>query len=450
MPHTLKRKISLVQATAINMIDMVGIGPFVTLYMVIQIMNGPWFLYAWLVGAFLAFLDAMVWSELGAAYPLAGGSYNFLKIAYGEKKWGRLFSFLYVWQTCIQAPLVMASAAIGFATYLSYFQPLDFWQTKLVSGGVVVLVVILLYRKIEAIGRISVVMRLSVFAIFGWIITGALLHGNILEPLRHMNDNVVFNRLFFVALGQASVKSIYSYLGYYNVCHLGSEIKAPGRNIPVSMFISVAGIFILYMALNLSVVSVIPWQDAMQSRYVVSTFINEVSGRSASKIATVLILVVAFSSVFSATLGYSRVPYAAAVDGAFFKVFGKLHPTKDFPYVSLLFLGALGFLFSMLFRMGDVIDAILAMRILVQFIAQAIGVILLRKKYGTENLPYRMPLYPFPVIISVAIWLFVFYATGWFALYGSAIALAGVLVYYGKEMLIRKRLKQATGEGLAD
>ena len=450
MPHTLKRKISLVQATAINMIDMVGIGPFVTLYMVIQIMNGPWFLYAWLVGAFLAFLDAMVWSELGAAYPLAGGSYNFLKIAYGEKKWGRLFSFLYVWQTCIQAPLVMASAAIGFATYLSYFQPLDFWQTKLVSGGVVVLVVILLYRKIEAIGRISVVMWLSVFAIFGWIITGALLHGNILEPLRHMNDNVVFNRLFFVALGQASVKSIYSYLGYYNVCHLGSEIKAPGRNIPVSMFISVAGIFILYMALNLSVVSVIPWQDAMQSRYVVSTFINEVSGSSASKIATVLILVVAFSSVFSATLGYSRVPYAAAVDGAFFKVFGKLHPTKDFPYVSLLFLGALGFLFSMLFRMGDVIDAILAMRILVQFIAQAIGVILLRKKYGTENLPYRMPLYPFPVIISVAIWLFVFYATGWFALYGSAIALAGVLVYYGKEMLIRKRLKQATGQGLAD
>jgi amino acid transporter len=413
-------------------------------------MNGPWFLYAWLVGAFLAFLDAMVWSELGAAYPLAGGSYNFLKIAYGEKKWGRLFSFLYVWQTCIQAPLVMASAAIGFATYLSYFQPLDFWQTKLVSGGVVVLVVILLYRKIEAIGRISVVMWLSVFAIFGWIITGALLHGNILEPLRHMNDNVVFNRLFFVALGQASVKSIYSYLGYYNVCHLGSEIKAPGRNIPVSMFISVAGIFILYMALNLSVVSVIPWHDAMQSRYVVSTFINEVSGSSASKIATVLILVVAFSSVFSATLGYSRVPYAAAVDGAFFKVFGKLHPTKDFPYVSLLFLGALGFLFSMLFRMGDVIDAILAMRILVQFIAQAIGVILLRKKYGTENLPYRMPLYPFPVIISVAIWLFVFYATGWFALYGSAIALAGVLVYYGKEMLIRKRLKQATGQGLAD
>jgi amino acid transporter len=216
------------------------------------------------------------------------------------------------------------------------------------------------------------------------------------------------------------------------------------------MFMSVTGIFILYMALNLSVVSVIPWNDAMQSRYVVSTFINEVSGSSASKIATVLILVVAFSSVFSATLGYSRVPYAAAVDGAFFKVFGKLHPTKDFPYVSLLFLGALGFLFSMLFRMGDVIDAILAMRILVQFIAQAIGVILLRKKYGTENLPYRMPLYPFPVIISVAIWLFVFYATGWFALYGSAIALAGVLVYYLKEMLIRKRLKQATGQGLAD
>src|SRR5436305_7346925 len=138
MSDSLKRSIGLIQATAINMTDMVGIGPFVTLYMVISIMNGPWFLYAWLVGAFLAFMDAMVWSELGAAYPLAGGSYNFLKIAYGEKKWGRLFSFLYVWQTCIQAPLVMASASIGFAEYLNYFIPLSFIASKIISGMVVV------------------------------------------------------------------------------------------------------------------------------------------------------------------------------------------------------------------------------------------------------------------------------------------------------------------------
>src|SRR3954463_247199 len=203
MAELFKRKISLVQATAINMIDMVGIGPFVTLYMVIRIMNGPWFLYAWLIGAFLAFMDAMVWSELGAAYPMAGGSYNFLKIGYGEKKWGKLFSFLYVWQTCIQAPLVMASAAIGFAEYLGYFFPIEAWQSKIVSGAVVILVVVLLYRKIEAIGKISLVMWVSVFAIFGWIIIGAVGKGNFLQPILHMNDGLVFSKLFVVLLGQA-------------------------------------------------------------------------------------------------------------------------------------------------------------------------------------------------------------------------------------------------------
>jgi amino acid transporter len=430
MEQSLKRRINLVQATAINMIDMVGIGPFVTLYMVISIMNGPWFLYAWIGGAFLAFMDAMIWSELGAAYPMAGGSYNFLKIAYGEKKWGRLFSFLYVWQTCIQAPLVMASASIGFAEYLNYFIPLSFIASKIISGMVVVLVIVLLYRKIDEIGKISVAMWVSVFAIFGWIIYGALIHGNFLAPLSQMNEGLKPDHLFFIALGQASVKSVYSYLGYYNVCHLGGEIKNPERNIPKSMFFSITGIFILYMALNISVASVIPWHTAMKDSHVVSSFIQNVFGNRASNIATVLILVVAFSSVFSATLGYSRVPYAAAVDGEFFKAFAKLHPTKEFPYVSLLFLGALGLLFSMLFRMHYVIDAILAMRILVQFVAQAIGVVLLRKKNGTERLPFRMWLFPLPVIISILIWLFVLISTGWFALWGTLIALMGVIVYY--------------------
>jgi fructoselysine transporter len=432
MASQLTRKISLLQATAINMIDMVGIGPFVTLYMVIKIMDGPWFLYAWIAGAFLAFMDAMVWSELGASYPRAGGSYNFLKIAYGENRLGPALSFLYVWQTCIQAPLVIASAAIGFSEYFNYLVPLNWWQAKIISAIIVILVIALLYRKIEEVGKISVVMWSCVIILFIWIISGAVSYGHFLEPLKHINDNLHFNRLFILLLGQASVKSIYSYLGYYNVCHLGGEIKNPSRNIPSSMFISIAGIFLLYMALNISVTSVIPWNSAYRYTNVVSSFINIVSGKTASSIATILILIVAFSSVFSATLGYSRVPYAAATDGAFFKQFAKLHPVKNFPYISLLFLGALGLIFSMLFKMKNVIDAILAMRILVQFVAQAIGVILLRRKFGSKNLPFKMWIYPFPVIISVSIWLYIFFSTGWLALWGSLIALTGLIVYFIK------------------
>jgi len=426
----LKRKINLLQATSINMIDMAGIGPFVVLYLVIQISGGPHFLYAWFVGAFLSLMDALIWSELGAAYPLAGGSYNFLKVAYGEEKWGQLFSFLYVWQTMIQAPLVMASAAIGFTEYLNFFIPLGFWASKIIAGSVIILVVISLYRKIEEIGKLSIILWTSMIIIFSWIIGLGISHGKMLDPLSHINDNLVVNQLFFVALGQASVKTIYTYLGYYNVCQLGSEIVNPGKNIPRSMLISVAGITLLYIATNLSVTSIIPWQTAMKNKYIISELIKTIQGIHAANIATVIILLVAFASLFSATLGYSRVPYAAAKDGAFFSVFAKLHPTKNFPYISLLFLGAIAFIFSMLFKMKHVIDGILAMRILIQFIAQSIGVVLLRKRVGTKNLPFKMWLYPLPVILSVLIWLYVFFSTGMAAFLAILLITAGTLVFY--------------------
>ena len=122
------------------MTDMVGIGPFVVLSIVAQTINGPGFLYAWLAGALLSIVDAMVWSQLGATYPLAGGSYNFLKEGYGPR-WGKLMSFLFVWQTMIQAPLVIASAAIGFAQYAGYLTPLNDIEHKVVSGTVVIMIV---------------------------------------------------------------------------------------------------------------------------------------------------------------------------------------------------------------------------------------------------------------------------------------------------------------------
>jgi amino acid transporter len=185
----LERKLSLLHATAINMIDMVGIGPFVVLSVVAQIMGGPYFLYAWIAGAVLSYLDAMVWSQLGAALPKAGGSFHFLKEGYG-KKWGKLMSFLFVWQTMIQAPLVIASAAIGFSQYANYFFHFSFIQEKIVSGAVVILVISLLYRKIESIGKISVFLWVGVLTTMLWIIFGGILHGNFLAPIQHINDGL--------------------------------------------------------------------------------------------------------------------------------------------------------------------------------------------------------------------------------------------------------------------
>jgi len=432
---TLKREISLLQASAINMIDMVGIGPFVVMPLVISMMGSNLFLWAWILGAFIALIDGMVWSELGASYPLAGGSYNFLKEAYGSK-WGRMMSFLFVWQTCIQAPLVVASGAIGFSQYFTYLVPLGFVTKKIVSGGVVILITMLLYRNIKTIGKISVFLWAGVIITLLWIIIGGFTHKQINYSPMPSNSSEFLSGVFWIALGHASVNTIYSYLGYYNVCHLGGEIINPRRNIPRSIFISVFGIAALYLCMNISIVSVIPWQEAQHSLFIVSTFIEKIYGAKAAMIATGLVLWIAFASLFAVMLGYSRVPYAAAADGNFLPIFAKLHPGKHFPYVSLLFIGGLGFLFSLLFKLSDVIKAILAMRILVQFIAQAIGVILLRRRKSIDQIPFKMWLYPLPIIISIAIWLFIFFSTGWYALGGALIALAGVGIFY-----LRKGIK---------
>ncbi|MBX2910832.1 MAG: amino acid permease [Cyclobacteriaceae bacterium] len=436
MAGTMERRLGLAQATAINMIDMVGIGPFITMPMVIGMMGGPYFLYAWMAGAALSFVDAMIWAELGAAFPRAGGSYNFLKEAYGKEGAGRMMGFLFVWQTMIQAPLVIASAAIGFASYFSYLVPLGPMALKAVSGGMVVMIVLLLYRKIEAIGKISVFLWTGVMVSIFWIIGGGLAAGNFMQPLAQINEGLSFNFAFMTAIGYASVKSVYSYLGYYNVCYLGSEIINPAKNIPRSMFISIAGITLLYMAMNISVVSVVPWQYAKDSEFVVSLFMQELAGPTAAKVLTVLILWIAFASVFSATLGYSRIPYAAALDGAFFKVFAKLHPTKNFPHVSLLFLGSVAFVFSLLFKLSDVISAILAMRILIQFVGQAIGLLFLRGREAPGVFPFKMPFYPWPVYLAIAMWVAILLSTGLaLAVSGMVVIGMGTVVYFIKAIV---------------
>lgn len=434
---------TLLQATAINMIDMVGIGPFVTMPLVIGLMGNSYFIFAWIFGALVSLIDAMIWAELGAAYPMAGGSYHFLKEAYkGYPTMGRLMPFLYIWQTSIQAPLVVASGAIGFAQYFSYLLPINPFEQKMLSGAIVILLVILLYRKIETIGKIGVALWCIVLGTIGVIIFGGFTHSTThYSPLPNGDFSFLFQGVFWMALGQASVKTIYSYLGYYNVCHLGGEIKNPQKNIPLSIFISVFGIAILYLLMNYSIVQVIPFEVAAKSQFLVSEFMEVIYGKTAGVVVTICILFIAFASLFAVILGYSRVPYAAALDGNFFKAFAKLHPTKNFPHISLLVMGSFAFVFSLLFKLTDVISAILAMRIAIQFIGQAVGVVLIRNRKNKAAMPFKMWLYPIPVVVAIVTWLFILFSTGWkFALSGLILTLIGTVVFFSIKHKLGVRL----------
>jgi fructoselysine transporter len=446
----LERGLGLVQATSLNMTFMVGIGPFVVIPRVIQAMGGPGSLLAWTAGAALALVDGCIWAELGAAMPQAGGSYVYLRQAYGAERWGRLISFLFIWQTLFQGPLSIASGALGFADYSAYLVPsegkisralalLGSHGKNAIAGAIVVLVVILLYRRITEIGRISVVFSAIVIATILWIIYGGATHFDAQRIFDSSPPHWNLSWLFFAALGHGMVQTVYSYLGYYNVCNLGGEMKNPEKNIPRAIFISIIGITALYLAMQTSILSVIPWQEAAQSKYIASTFFERLYGGPWATLATSLILVTAMGSVFAATLGYSRVPYAAAADGNFISLFARLHPTKHFPYVSLLALGGAALIFCLALNLGQAIRGILAMRCIIQFIGQGVGLTLLRRRWASGKFPFRMWLYPVPVAIAIVGWAGLFVATGKKPMLASLAAVAvGSLVYLGRARWMRQ------------
>jgi amino acid transporter len=433
----LERALGLKEAVALNMIEMVGVGPFVVIPLVIKAMGGPQCLLAWAAGAVLALLDGFVWSELGAAMPLAGGSYVFLREAYGPGRMGRLMSFLFVWQTLIQAPLSLSSGAIGFSQYASYLYPLGKYGEKAMSGGLVIVLVLLLYRRIGSIGKISLFLWVGVVGTILWLIWGGATHFHARQVFTYAPGSWTMSWLFFASLGSATVNTIYTYWGYYNICHLGGEIRDPERNIPRGIFISIIGIALLYLAMQTSILGVLPWQQAQDSPFIVSAFVEKLYGSGAARFATAMVLWIAFASVFSSLLGYSRVPYSAALDGNFFRVFARVHPRKNFPHISLLFLGTLTFFFALLFKLKTVIAAVLAMRLIVQFIGQAVGVMLLRRRWPPERLPFKMWLYPLPALLTIAGWIWLFLRTGNAIWWGLVVIFIGLVVF-----LVQSRVRK--------
>lgn len=355
----------------------------------------------WVVGAIISICDGLVWAELGAAYPGSGGSYLFLREIYGRERLGRLMSFLFIWMVMFSAPLSIASGAIGFAQYVGYWwKSIGPIQSRLVALVMIAVVVFLLYRRISTVGRISVLLWAGVIGTCGWIILGGLSHLNLSQAFNFTPGAFAPTPQFFLGLSTASLYAVYDYWGYYNVCFIGDEIRDPTRNIPRAIILSVIGIAVIYLAMQISIIGVMPWQEAAQSKAIAAEFIERLYGGTAGRVMSVLVLWTAFASVFSLLLGYSRVPYAAASKSEFFAPFKRLHPTGAFPHISLLTLGITAMIFS-LRKLQEVITALVLVRILLQFLSQTVGVMILRYRRPDLPRPFKMWLYPLPALISL-------------------------------------------------
>jgi len=404
----LRRELGLIQATALAITDMVGIGPYITIPLLLATMGGPQAMLGWLVGAVLALCDGLVWAELGAALPKAGGSYNYLREAYGPRSAGRWLSFLMVFQIMFSAPLSVASGSIGFAAYLHYLLPgLTSTGMRMVAGCFPLLLVVLLYRRIGAIGNLSVVLGGGVLLGCLWIIISGFPHLSVSRLFDFPPQAFQLNWVFCAGLGHATLYALYDYFGYYNVCYLAEEIRDPGRVIPRAILFSILTVATLYILMTASFLSVIPWREAVRSRFIASLYIETIQGAGAGKVMTLLLLWIAFSSAFSLLLGYSRIPYEAALDGNFFSVFARLHPQGRFPHISLATLGLIACLFAGLGSLQVVIPSLIATRVLIQYLPQTVGFFLLRSRAPDLPRPFRMWMYPIPGIVSILGWLYV-------------------------------------------
>jgi amino acid transporter len=429
----LHRRLSLLQAVSLNMSMMVGIGPFITIPTFLATLAGPHAMLGWLLGAVVALCDGLVWSELAAAFPGSGGTYHFYDAVYGMSRVGRLLKFLFVWQFLFSGPLEIATGAIGLARYAGYLWPV-FKQTawhwhaatafpvigtfhwevsrgQILAMGVMAVITALAYRRIEAAGRLMVILWAGMLVTVAWVIAAGLARFDASRALEFPPEAVTRGRPFLLSLGAVLGLAMYNYLGYYQVCYLGDEVAEAPRTLPRSIIISVLVVAALYVTLNMSILGVLPWHTVRASEHVASDMMLHLHGPLAAHLVTLLIIWTAAAAAFAALLGYSRIPYAAARAGHFFRGLARTHPTGDFPHRSLLLVSALATL-ACLAHLETVIAALLTSRILVQFVGQIATVAHLRRSPElVARMPFRMRFFPLPALIALAGWLYVFAAS---------------------------------------
>jgi amino acid transporter len=453
----LHRGISTGSALGINIIDMVGVGPFVTLPLLVIAMGGPPAILGWVLGALLSLCDGLIWSELGTAYPEAGGSYVYIKHLFGGNL-GRALAFLYAWQLLFSAPLSIASGCIGFSQYASYFLPnsgkvffsITFLHVPIILGpqtliamGVCLAAAILLHRRIESLDRIVKFLGVAVVLAILWIIFVGFTHFNPHRAFDLAPGAFHLNHAFFNGLGLGLLISAYDYWGYYNVCFLGAEVRNPQRTIPRAVLGSIVIVATLYILMNISVLGVIPWREfsaatGLETRmYTMANFMEHVygfntpRGHAAASAIVILIALAASASVLALLLGYSRIPYAAAQDGNFHAVFGRIHDQYRIPHIALRTIAGIT-IFCCLFRLQDVISSLVVIRILFQFLLQGIAVLLPRHRRARKNGAFKMPLYPLPVILALTGFVFILFSRPRFFMEMRAagvILLAGAAIY---------------------
>jgi amino acid transporter len=450
-PAGLQRHFGLWTATALNVTMVVGAGVFITIPLMLKVLPGPYALLGWLAAGLLILVDGLIWSELGGAMPGSGGSYVYLLEGYGRERWGRLASFLFIWQFMLSGPLEIASGLIAIDMFSQSLSPafaafnkewtrqIVLWKEQELSitfsparfGCLLlgVMILALLYRNVRQLGRLTLVFWVGVLAAVVWIgVEGALRF----DPTKFFDfsGSAAQEPNLLQGVGKAMALAIYSYLGYYTVCYVGDEVREPGKTIPRSILLSTVLIVLMFVGLHLAMLGTVSWRDeSLKDESLPAVFMRTAHGAWAAQLVTVLLIWSTFGSAFAGLLGYARIPYGAALAGHFFRPVAAVHPHHRIPHISLLLVGGFTLMWSF-FDLGNVITALIVTRILEQFVAQIVGLMILRRTRPEMPRPFRVWLYPLPCGLALAGWLYVYVSAGLFFIVVGLATLAGGLVAY--------------------
>src|ERR1700733_13782005 len=408
----LERGLGPFGAISANVLNMVGVGPFLTIPLALSAMGGPQAIVGWVLGAVLCLCDGMVWAELGSAMPNSGGSYYYLQQAFGPKSLGLPMSFIFLWQTLLVGPISIAAGAVGFSDYMSFIYPrLTHYELVTTAIAVCLLNTYLLYRNIRSIDRLTIAITTVVIATCCLVILSGTLHFHASMAFDFTPGAFHMSRAFWTGLGATTLIAVYDYGGYNKVVFLVGGVKEPPKNIPRAVILSILLVAVLYLLMNISIVGSLNWRVAQHSQAIAADFMQVIYGRWAGILISVLILIVSFGAVFANMLGYSRIPYAAAVDGHFFPMFARLDPSGGFPTTSLLFMGGVSVV-ACLLSLTELIKVLIVVQAVFQFAAQCLAVELIRRKHSSPDGNYRMPFYPLPATIALLGWIYIALSNG--------------------------------------
>src|SRR5258708_31554308 len=266
----------------------VGAGVFLNVPLLLGKLPGPYALLGWLAAGLLMLVDGLIWSELAMMFPGSGGSYRYLLEGFGKERWGRLFAFLFIWQFLLSGPLELASGLIAvaqFATVLSGdFEKFNtqqsviipLWQdqgvrlivdpSRFACLGLGLFLIFLLYRRVSSLGKMTVVLWIGVLVAIAWILVEGALR---FDPAKAfaMPDTVAGGPVDFLRrLGQSMILAMYAYLGYYNICYVGDEVRDPGRTLPRAIIGSAIIVAVMFVGIHLALLGTIDWHDVAKAQ----------------------------------------------------------------------------------------------------------------------------------------------------------------------------------------